>query len=278
MKLRQVLASALLLLMCSVAALAQGQAAGGRPSDDELWQMVRDSNDAGLLEAFIAGFPESRYIPEARKRLAGVKPPPVQPPASPSRVTTVAPPSPPAAHDRPIAPSGSVAPAAMFREPRQGPQASTSMRVDWCLRWANDCGKPAADAFCRSQGFARATSFADELTGGPTWVIADRQICAIRDCRALRDVQCAGFESAPAMPAEATIEAPRVNGMALAACLHPSRGCEGEAAGAFCVAAGYAGAKAFGQGGGAAPSIHLGDRSVCSGPRCRSITHVVCSR
>jgi hypothetical protein len=291
MKVRQVLASALLLAAFSVAAFAQGRGVGATPSADELWQTVREANDVDLLEAFITGFPESRHIPEARQRLAGLKPgsgaggtPPTaqplspRPGGSPSRVTTVAPP-PSAAHERSVGPdSGStVFRVQLFPQPRQGAQASMSMRVDWCLRWANDCGKPAADAFCRSQGFERAKSFANELTGGPTWVIGDRQICAMKDCRALESVQCEGFGNTPAMPAEAIIELPRINGAALSACLHPSRGCGQEAASAYCVAAGYAGAKAFGQAAGG-QSIHLGDRSPCSGAQCRSITHVVCSR
>lgn len=262
------------------------------PSDDDLWRTVREANDAELLEAFIAGFPESRHIAAARQRLAALKPasgttattpgaqplPPKQP-DPPSGVTVTRLP-PTGTRERPDGPAAgtTVFRTEIFREPRQGSQASTSMRVDWCLRWANDCGKPAADAFCRSRGFAEAKSFADELTGGPTWVMHDEQICAMKDCRALKSVRCEGFETGRTMPVKATIEGPRINGIALSSCLYPSRGCGQEAASAYCVAAGYAEAKSFGQGGGGAPSIHLGDRTQCSGPQCRSITHVVCTR
>lgn len=291
MKVRQLLASAFFLAVCSVAALAQGPAARGTPSDDDLWRTVRESNDAGLLEAFISGFPESRHIAEARQRLAGLKPgsgSPEKPPGSQTSPTKqAAPPSsgtvtrlpPTGARERPDGPAASttVFRTEIFREPRQGPQTSTSMRVDWCLRWANDCGKPAADAFCRSQGLEEAKSFADELTGGPTWVMHDEQICAMKDCRALRNVQCQGFAAARTMPVKATIDEPRINGIALSSCLYPSRGCGEEAASAYCVAAGYAEARAFGQAAGG-QSIHLGDRTVCSGPQCRSITQVVCTR
>jgi hypothetical protein len=32
-------------------------------------------------------------------------------------------------------------------------------RLDWCLHWARDYGKPAADAFCQINGYAEAESW-----------------------------------------------------------------------------------------------------------------------
>ena len=26
-------------------------------------------------------------------------------------------------------------------------------RLDWCMKWSEDCGRPVADAWCRAQGF-----------------------------------------------------------------------------------------------------------------------------
>jgi hypothetical protein len=122
MKVRQVLASALLLAICSVAALAQAPSSR-RPSEDELWQRVEKANDAPMLEAFISAFPNSRHVPEARKRLAGLKP----------GSGTVGSPSGAQAHERPIGPdSGStIFRTERFGEPRQGPQTPTSTRIDW---------------------------------------------------------------------------------------------------------------------------------------------------
>jgi hypothetical protein len=37
------------------------------------------------------------------------------------------------------------------------------LSVDWCARFEQDCGQPAADAFCKTVGYARATSFSGPL-------------------------------------------------------------------------------------------------------------------
>src|SRR5437763_9560232 len=36
------------------------------------------------------------------------------------------------------------------------PIENPKYRLDWCLNWERDCGKPAADAFCRANGFLEA--------------------------------------------------------------------------------------------------------------------------
>jgi len=53
-----------------------------------------------------------------------------------------------------------------FREPKVD-----KIRVDWCLTWGTDCGQPAADEFCRRQGFKRALSFEVTRGVGQTWLL-----------------------------------------------------------------------------------------------------------
>jgi len=68
-------------------------------------------------------------------------------------------------------------------------------RLDWCRKWAQDCGKGAADAFCRKMGFAKAISFEEDYDIGaksPTYVIDDGKICNQGFCDGFKYVTCAG--------------------------------------------------------------------------------------
>ena len=75
-----------------------------------------------------------------------------------------------------------------FNAPRIG-----GVRLDWCKYWARDCGKPAADAFCRSRGYRRAVDFAQARDIGRwtgTKVIATGQICSGDFCDGFRYIIC----------------------------------------------------------------------------------------
>ncbi|MBW1744301.1 MAG: PAN domain-containing protein [Deltaproteobacteria bacterium] len=66
-------------------------------------------------------------------------------------------------------------------------------RLDWCRQWAADCGKGAADAFCRAKGFRNAKAFEqDPDIGGhsPTYVIGTGQICDEGFCDGFKFVEC----------------------------------------------------------------------------------------
>ena len=76
-----------------------------------------------------------------------------------------------------------------FDEPKIGP-----IRLDWCLTWQTNCGKPAADAFCKSRNFANASSFTfDENIGSPsnpTRTLGDARICDQAYCDGFKSIQC----------------------------------------------------------------------------------------
>ncbi len=66
-------------------------------------------------------------------------------------------------------------------------------RVDWCKRWARECGGPAATAFCRRRGFGLAAAWAkDENIGAtnPTVVIEDNAVCNRQSCDGFRFITC----------------------------------------------------------------------------------------
>lgn len=66
-------------------------------------------------------------------------------------------------------------------------------RLDWCLKWSEDCGRPAADAYCRSQGYARATFFFPDRHIGarsPTRLIGTGATCDLNHCDGFRQIVC----------------------------------------------------------------------------------------
>lgn len=67
------------------------------------------------------------------------------------------------------------------------------LRLDWCLRWNEGCGKQAADAFCRRRGYERASSWAKDRHIGlrePTKVISTGQICRQSFCDGFKYIRC----------------------------------------------------------------------------------------
>ena len=65
-------------------------------------------------------------------------------------------------------------------------------RLDGYLRWAFDCGKPAADAFCRVQGYSDALHAEPDAESGhsATRVISSDQICDKPFCRGFQQIIC----------------------------------------------------------------------------------------
>ena len=65
-------------------------------------------------------------------------------------------------------------------------------RLDVCLRWGVECGKPAADAFCRAQGFTDALHAVLDANPGyaHTRVISSDQICDKPFCRGFQQIIC----------------------------------------------------------------------------------------
>lgn len=63
-------------------------------------------------------------------------------------------------------------------------------RLDACLSNANDCGKPAADAFCKVQGFENALIFQREPTAVPTRRLASGEVCEGGSCTAFKQIKC----------------------------------------------------------------------------------------
>jgi hypothetical protein len=62
-------------------------------------------------------------------------------------------------------------------------------RLDACLSGETTCGKPAADAFCKAQGFSEALIFQRE-TGVSTKRLDSGEICEGGNCIAFKQIKC----------------------------------------------------------------------------------------
>ncbi len=71
-------------------------------------------------------------------------------------------------------------------------------RLDWCLHWATQCGKPAADAWCKrkmgkADGYAKQWKEAIDIgASSPTYVMGDKKICNQKFCDGFQWITC-GF-------------------------------------------------------------------------------------
>jgi hypothetical protein len=82
----------------------------------------------------------------------------------------------------------------VFRDPKVNGYA-----LDVCRMWGAQCGKPAADAFCKSRGFEGSIDYAVRNDSPPTWVIDSGQICSEPYCDRIVLVTCKGRGKGPSV-------------------------------------------------------------------------------
>ncbi len=80
--------------------------------------------------------------------------------------------------------------AVTYFSPELKVRSGDSVRLDWCREWATNCGAPAAEAFCKAKGMARAVSFAAKPNAGLTVIISDKRICNAPGCTAFTSITC----------------------------------------------------------------------------------------
>jgi hypothetical protein len=130
-----------------------------------------------------------------------------------------------------------------FNKPKLG-----SYRLDWCYKWATQCGEVAADKYCKKQGYEGSSVFskANDIGGStPTKVLGTGQICDDDSCDGFKFITCENSDEAddPDPPAPAYIDKafskPALNGQRIHYCFKPGQGCGKKAADAFCDIQGF---------------------------------------
>ena len=160
-----------------------------------------------------------------------------------------------------------------FNRPRIG-----GNRLDWCREWAQNCGKPAADAFCRQAGFQRSSNFSQEADIGasqPTQVIGTGQICNQNFCDGFRRITCVRSASG-----NRTFNNPRISGNRLDWCREWAQNCGKPAADAFCRVKGYSRAVNFAKApnvGASQPTQIITSGQICNQAGCDGFSAITCA-
>jgi hypothetical protein len=145
--------------------------------------------------------------------------------------------------------------------------------VDRCLNWGQNCEQPAADNFCRLNGYARAASFrfADMR---PTVVAGDDKVCDEGYCQGFTTITCEGRGEHADRGGRSFVN-PRINGKLVDRCLNWGENCEQPAADNFCRQKGFSAAAAF-EFANVRPTLVVGDNKVCNENMCQGFTTITC--
>jgi len=150
-------------------------------------------------------------------------------------------------------------------------------RLDLCLNWGKDCGKPAANAFCKAKGFDKSTGhIADPNIGAatPTRLIGTGALCDQGYCDGFKTITCYKVVNI------AYFVKPQWQGNRLDLCLNWGQGCGKEAADAFCKSKGFTKVAAFSIAyniGAATPTRLIGTGALCDQGYCDGFKSINCS-
>lgn len=158
-----------------------------------------------------------------------------------------------------------------YNEPRY-----RDIRLDWCLTWGADCGRPAAVEFCRRRRFEDVVVFRAENVGRsqPTRLIGSDQVCSGEDfCTAFAYITCTG-----PIPHERVFQNPAWKDHRLDVCLRWAEDCGKPAADAYCRHQGFA--ESFHSTVDADPGPGktrvISSDQICDGPYCRGFQQIIC--
>ncbi len=63
-------------------------------------------------------------------------------------------------------------------------------RLDWCWRHQRQCGKTAADLYCKAKGFQTATAFSKDPGLNVTVSMGDKAVCKQGICDGFVSITC----------------------------------------------------------------------------------------
>ncbi len=140
--------------------------------------------------------------------------------------------------------------------------------LDYCREWTQNCGWPAAHAFCKSKGYRKAIDYKWVKDNQKTRIIHGGQVCDAQFCDRISQVVC--------QPKTVTFNNPKVKGYSLDYCREWTQNCGWPAAHAFCKSKGYRKAANFRWVKDNQKTRIINGGQVCDAPFCDRISAVVC--
>lgn len=154
-----------------------------------------------------------------------------------------------------------------FKNPKAG-----GVALDWCETWATNCGKPAADYFCRAKGYKKSVSFSKKNDIGYTKILKTNQVCNSPGCDSFKFITC---EKKPV--SFKRFNKPQYQGVALDWCYTWASNCGTKAANEYCKSKGYnKGVSRFRKWENVGYTKIMRTGQICNSPGCDSFISIDC--
>lgn len=152
--------------------------------------------------------------------------------------------------------------------------------LDWCLTWATDCGKPAADKYCQSGGYEKSVSFSIwQNPGVSTRLIGSNQVCDEEECDSFLKIVCTkadAEEDEPVESEEVTYSKPMAGGRRLDWCLTWGADCGKPAANYYCKKKGHETVVDFKLAENIGKTRIMKTGEKCTMPECDGFKYITC--
>lgn len=149
------------------------------------------------------------------------------------------------------------------------------LKVDWCKDFEKDCGRPAADLFCKKKGFSASSSYSKDISVSKTLTVGNHAVCE----KAYH--QCDSFNSISCKRTSCRFNYPQYRSQPLDWCKRFARECGRPAADEFCKKNGYSFAKYYFKARytGTGETLTIGDHAECDPDhhRCDTFAYITCA-
>jgi len=148
--------------------------------------------------------------------------------------------------------------------------------LDRCLYRGRSCGKPAADAFCKKEGYSQAEGYRISHSHN-SWYLKENRACNNNSCQAITSLQCKAYSNQGGGQGQSVLYAkPKHRGTPIDECLRQGRDCGFKAAENYCNSQGHRRMISYSSAKSNSRTWLLKDNRYCSGNDCRELRNIRC--